>query len=77
MGSKSHLGMLEELHMKIPSISPNSAGTSNSSAEEFSTDDWNFGVRDEGKEIILYISKLFQCVFYQSLEFFLFPLGAF
>lgn len=38
MGSTAHLGVWEESHLKTPP-------TEGSNAEEFSTDDWNFGVR--------------------------------
>ena len=37
MNTTAHLAMFEEPHMKVPAQGSN--------AEEFSTDDWNFGVR--------------------------------
>jgi hypothetical protein len=43
--TQAHLGIWEEPHLKSPGSIGSTEQSSNANGEEFSTDDWNFGVR--------------------------------
>lgn len=45
MASQAHIGVWEEPHLKSPGTIGSTDQSSDSNGEDFSTDDWNFGVR--------------------------------